>query len=157
MSDANPPGIVAGAQYAQDSPTPILTRKIVNKIVNDHGTGWTDPQKGRFIGKYATEEGIRTLIKDLWKEATPDDLALSYGGRVIIAASSYEKIDGVVSPDYVGFSGDRTEIKEPTGERGTPSVKTNLYIVILDSDMRVISRYPINPLNLRNPRNLPDD
>jgi hypothetical protein len=68
MSDANPPGIVAGAQYAQASPTPILTPKVLKKIVDDHGTGWTDPEKGRFTGKYATEEGIRgifTLTKQL--------------------------------------------------------------------------------------------
>ena len=45
---------------------------------------------------------------------------------------------------------------EPTGEWGTPSVKTNLYVVILDSDMRVITCFPINPEDLRNPRNLYD-
>jgi hypothetical protein len=157
MSDANPPGIVAGAQYAQASTTPILTQDTINKILRDHGPEWSDPEKGRFTGKYATEEGIRTLIADLWKEATPDDLALPYGGRVIIAASSHVKIDGKIYDDYVGFSGDRTEIIELTGEFGTPSVKTNLYIVILDSDMRVISCYPINPLDLRNLRNLPND
>ncbi|MGH6840324.1 MAG: hypothetical protein ACREDT_16360, partial [Methylocella sp.] len=68
-------------------------------------------------------------------------------------ASSHVIINGEEYDDDVGFSGDRTEIEEPTGGLGTPSVKTNLYIVIFDSDMRVITCFPINPLDIKNPRN----
>jgi hypothetical protein len=157
MSDANPPGIVAGAQYAQASPTPILTPKTINHILERHGSGTPDITAGKFTPAYSTAEKIRNLIEDLWKTATPEDLASFDQGRVIIAASSYENIDGEINPDYVGLSGARTNVREPNGEFGTPSVKTNLYVVILDSDMRVKTCYPINPLDLRNPRNLPDD
>ncbi len=157
MSDAGQTGIVPGAQYAQVSPTPILTPEVLEKIRKDHGSGWTDEEKGRFIGHYATEEGIRELISDAWKNATPDDLAGTYAGRVIIGAASYALVDGKPEPDYVGYSADRTKIKEPSGERGTPSAMTNIYIVILDSNMKVIACYPINPIDLRNPRNFPND
>ncbi len=157
MSDVNPPGIVAGAQYAQASPTPILTQDRINHILERHGWGTADTAKGKFFPGYSTAEKIRTLIADLWKEATPEDLAASDRGRVIIAASSYEKLNGEINPDYVGVSGDRTKIKELSGEWGTPSVKTNLYVVILNSDMEVKTCFPINPLDLKNPRNIPDD
>jgi len=157
MSDANPPGIVAGAQYAQVSPTPILTQERIAHILGLHGWGTANETKGKFFPAYSTEEKIRTLIEDLWQQATPDDPATSYRGRVVIAASSYVNDNGVVSPDYVGFLGDLTNVREPNGEFGTPSVKTNLYVVILDSDMEVITCFPINPLDLRNPRNLYDD
>ncbi|MGH6858298.1 MAG: hypothetical protein ACRECP_11875 [Methylocella sp.] len=148
MSDANSPGIVAGAQYAQLSPTPILTQDRLEHIDGRHGTEWKDPTAGRFIGRYATEDGIRELITAAWNEATPADLAANEAGRVLIAASSYKKVDGEWVDDDVGYSGDRTKIKELTGEFGTSSVKTNLYVVILDSDMRVITCFPINPLDL---------
>jgi hypothetical protein len=46
----------------------------------------------------------------------------------------------------VGISGDRTKIKELNGEWGTPSVKTNLYVVILDSDMEVNGIHEIFPM-----------
>jgi hypothetical protein len=155
MSDANPPGIMAGAQYAQLSPTPILTPDRIEHILSRHGAGTADKTKGKFTPAYSTEEKIRNLIEDLWKTATPEDLAANDRGRVIIAASSHVNIDGKIYGDDVG--GNRTEIKGPTGEFGTPSVKTNLYVVILDSDMQVITCFPINPLDLQNPRNLPDD
>ncbi|MGB6177618.1 MAG: hypothetical protein WBF43_15090, partial [Methylocella sp.] len=157
MSDANPPGIVAGAQYAQLSSTPILTPKIIKHILDRHGAGTANITAGKFNSAYSTEEKIRTLIEDLWKQATPEDLASFDQGRVIIAASSYVKIDGQINIDYVGFSGERTNVRELNGEFGTPSVQTNLYVVLLDSNMRVKTCYPINPLDLRNPRNLPDD
>ncbi|HEY4846948.1 MAG TPA: hypothetical protein VIH87_03925 [Methylocella sp.] len=157
MSDANTPGIVAGAQYAQLSSTPILTPKIIDHILKRHGSGTADMTAGKFTPAYSTEEKIRKLIEDLWKTATPEDLASFDQGRVIIAASSHVKLDGEIHDDYVGFSGERTNVREPNGEFGTPSVQTNLYVVILDADMRVQTCYPINPLDLRNPRNLPDD
>jgi len=157
MSDANPPGIVAGAQYAQLSPTPIITPGKLKHILERYGAGTADKTAGKFTPAYSTEEKIRSLIEDLWKEATPDDLAAFYLGTVVIVGSSHVKDNGKIYDDYVGFSGDRTEIKEPNGEWGTPSVKTNFYVVILDSDMRVETCYPINPLDLRNPRNLPND
>jgi hypothetical protein len=93
ISDANPPGIVPGAQYAQLSPTPIITPADLKHIVDNHGLRWTDPTKGRFIGKYATEDGIRDLIMDAWNNATPDDLAANEEGRVLIAASSHKLTD----------------------------------------------------------------
>jgi hypothetical protein len=157
MSDANAPGIVPGAQYAQLSATPTLTPKIIKHILDRHGSGTADITAGKFTPAYSTEEKIRTLIEDLWKTATPEDLASFDQGRVIIAASSYKNDNGHIYPDYVGFSGERTNVREPNGEFGTPSVQTNLYVVILDSNMRVKTCYPINPLDLRNPRNLPDN
>ncbi len=157
MSDANPAGIVAGAQYAQLSSTPILTPGKLKHIRDRHGSGTADITAGKFTPAYSTEEKIRTLIEDLWKTATPEDLAAFDQCRVIIAASSYKNDNGVIHPDYVGFSGERTNVREPNGEFGTPSVQTNLYVVILDSNMRVQTCCPINPLDLRNPRNLPDD
>jgi hypothetical protein len=157
MSDANPPGIVAGAQYAQVSPTPILTEERIKHILDFHGAGTADATKGKFTPAYSTAEKIRNLIEDLWITATSDDLAASYRGKVIIAASSHEIDNGEIHDDVVGISGDRTKIKELNGEWGTPSVKTNLYVVILDSDMEVKTCFPINPLDLRNPRNIPDD
>jgi hypothetical protein len=91
------------------------------------------------------------------ERSDPGDLAASDRGRVVIAAPSYEKLKGEINPDYVGVSGDRTKIRELSGEWGTPSVKTNLYVVILDSDMEVKTCFPINPLDLKNPQNIPDD
>ncbi|HUI19994.1 MAG TPA: hypothetical protein VLZ74_02990 [Methylocella sp.] len=153
-SDANSTGVVPGAQYAQVSPAPILTPDVLNKIVSDHGVSWTDMEKGRFIGHYATAEGIRELIADAWNKATPEDLAASYMGRVIIGAASFALVGGKPEPDIVGFSGDRSDRIEPTGQKGLPSVPTNIYVVILDSNMKVISCYPIHPLDVRNPRNI---
>jgi hypothetical protein len=72
MSDVNPPGIVAGAQYTQASPTPILTQDRINHILERHGWGTADTAKGKFFPGYSTAEKIRTLIADLWKGATPE-------------------------------------------------------------------------------------
>jgi hypothetical protein len=75
MSDANPQGIVAGAQYAQNSPTPILMQDRIEHILARHGAGTPDKTKGKFTPAYSTEEKIRNLIEDLWKTTTPEDLA----------------------------------------------------------------------------------
>jgi hypothetical protein len=39
MSDADPTGIVAGAQYAQASRTPVISPKTMTKILRVHGVG----------------------------------------------------------------------------------------------------------------------
>lgn len=47
MSDANPPGIVAGAQYAQLSPTPTISAETMNDILKKHGPN-ASIKKGAF-------------------------------------------------------------------------------------------------------------
>jgi hypothetical protein len=44
-ADAEHSSTIPGAQYAQASPTPILPPKVLAHIVQNHGTGWTDPTK----------------------------------------------------------------------------------------------------------------
>ena len=55
MSDANPPGIVAGAQYAQNSPTPTISAETMNDIIKKHGPN-ASIKKGAFNAEYATPE-----------------------------------------------------------------------------------------------------
>jgi hypothetical protein len=106
-----PSGDRGGRQYAQVSPTPILTPDRIEHILARHGAGTADNTKGKFTPAYSIEEKIRKLIEDLWKTAPPDDLAASDRGRVIIAASSHVIINGEIQDDDGGISGDRTKIK----------------------------------------------
>jgi hypothetical protein len=62
MSDANPPGIVPGAQYAQNSPTPTISAETMNDIIKKHGPN-ASIKKGAFNAENATADAIRGLIK----------------------------------------------------------------------------------------------
>ena len=53
-SDANPPTLVPGAQYAQVSPAPIVTREKIEDIIRKHGPS-APSDNGIFIEEYATE------------------------------------------------------------------------------------------------------
>ncbi|MGH6857489.1 MAG: hypothetical protein ACRECP_07605 [Methylocella sp.] len=144
-SDANPPGLVPGAQYAQLSPTPIITPKVIDDILRKHGSS-ARPDNGKFNEEYATEENIRTLIEGAWAKATPLDVAAGrWGGNVVIAGSVYEvsAATGEKTPYAIGTSGSRGS---------APPAETNTYVIVLDSNMNVITCYPINPADEVNPR-----
>jgi hypothetical protein len=143
MSDANPPGIVAGAQYAQSSPTPIISAETMNDILKKHGPN-ASIKKGAFNAEYATEDAIRGLIKGAWERATPMDVAASYEDRLIIAGAVFD-LDpqtGEKHPHPIGRS----------AALNTPSIITNTYVVILDAENNVVNCYPINPADYINPR-----
>ena len=143
MSDANPPGIVAGAQYAQNSPTPIISAEAMDDILKKHGPN-ASIKKGAFNAEYATEDAIRGLIKGAWERATPMDVAASYEGRVIITGAVFD-----LDPQ----SGEKHAY--PIGRSAalnTPSIITNTYVVILDAENNVVNCYPINPADPINPR-----
>jgi hypothetical protein len=144
-SDTEPPSLVPGAQYAQASPTPIIPPKTIDDIIRKHGPS-APPEKGKFNAEYATEEGIRGLIEEAWAKSTPADVAAGrWGERVVIAGAVFE-IDpdtGTKIPYIIGRS----------GRRGSaPSIPTNSYVVVLDSDMNVVTCYPISPADEVNPR-----
>lgn len=143
-SDANPAGISPGAQYAQASSPPILTPQVIKHILELHGSGKADKTKGKFTPEYSTEEAIRGLVEDAWKQATPEDLgAGSHHDSVVIGAGVSIIVDGMAEPYIIGWSGE---------ERRAPSVPTNAYVVVIDSDNYVRSCYPINPADEINPR-----
>ena len=146
--NANPTGIVAGEQYAQASQTPVITPKTMNnKILKFHGPGALEkyPGKGEFYAKYATPEGIRELVNDAFAQATPDTTGPGYWpGSVVMVTSRYaiDNATGVIRSDPVGMSGRGLRV---------PSIETNTYVVVLDSDNNVITAYPINPADEINP------
>jgi hypothetical protein len=61
VSDANPDGIVTGAQYAQASPTPVLTAERIKHILEMHGPGAKD----------RNAEFIKWLVEGAWEKAIP--------------------------------------------------------------------------------------
>ncbi len=142
VSDANPDGIVPGAQYAQANPTPVLTAQIINKIERVHGPGAEDG-KGEFYPAFDNAESIKWLVEQAWEKAIPTHV---YAGqeidRVVIGARAYVEDDTGKHPLYIGRSG-----------RGlkTPSSETDTYVVILDSNNNVITCYPINPADVVYP------
>ncbi|HEX3495578.1 MAG TPA: hypothetical protein VHT02_00125, partial [Methylocella sp.] len=89
MSDANPPGIVPGAQYAQLNPAPTISEETMNKIIRIHGPD-ASIKKGAFNAEYANAGKIRDLIKGAWEHATPMDVAASYEGRVILVGAVFD-------------------------------------------------------------------
>jgi len=117
MSDANPQGIVPGAQHAQASSPPILTPERIKHILGFHGAGTADSTKGKFTPEYSTAEAIRGLVEDAWKQSTPEDLgAGDFTNTVVIGAGVAIIVDGVARPYIIGRSGE---------ERSAPSVLTN--------------------------------
>lgn len=145
QSDANPPSLIPGAQYAQNLVTPILTRNKLKHILRRHGVGGNqnDKEAGEFLPQYATEEGIKSLIADAWSQATPADLLPNkpYDSAMVIGVRAFKRIETEGSPPIdepiiVGISGDRP---------GSPSVPTDTYVLIVDSNMRVKSLFPVNP------------
>jgi hypothetical protein len=93
VSDANPDGIVPGAQYAQANPTPVLTPEIINKIKTVHGPGAKD-KKGEFYPEFANAESLKWLVEEAWEKAIPTHV---YAGqeidRVVIGARAYFEDD----------------------------------------------------------------
>jgi hypothetical protein len=135
VSDANPDGIVPGAQYAQANPDPVITPEIIDKIRRVHGPGAKEG-KGEFFAEFVNDESIKWLIQQAWANAT----------RIMVGAA--KDINRVVLAGTVWFD-DETGTHElnigrsATGLK-TPSTETNAYIVILDSNNYVITCYPIN-------------
>jgi hypothetical protein len=135
---------VPGAQYAQASSPPILTPERIKHIRDFHGAGTADNTKGKFTPEYLTAEAIRGLVEDAWKQATPEDLGAGKpSDRVVIGAGVSIIVDGVAEPYIIGRSGEG---------RRAPSVPTNTYVVVIDSNNHVRSCYPINPDDEINPR-----
>ncbi len=136
VSDANPDGIVPGAQYAQANSVPIVPPEIIDKIKRVHGPG-AEEGKGEFYAQFANEASIQWLIQEAWANAT----------RVKVRVGN--KIDRVVVAGKV-YIDDETGTHEliiGRSARGlkTPSIETNAYVIILDSNNVVITCYPINP------------
>jgi hypothetical protein len=147
MSDANPTGIVAGAQYAQASQTPVICPKTMTKILKVHGPGALAKYKGKgeFNAEFATPEGIRDLVDRAFAQATPDTVGPGDPNDSVVMFASRFSIDnatGVITRIPVGMSGRGLRV---------PSVETNTYVVILDSDNNVRTAYPINPADEINP------
>jgi len=144
-SDANPSHLVSGVQVAQVNPRPVIPARTMKHITDLHGVGTPDETKGKFTAEYSTETAIRQLVDDAWKQATPADIGAGRwgNGRAAIAAEVLDVIDGVPQPHIIGVSGAR---------KSAPSIPTNTYIVVLDSDNNVITTYPINPADTINPR-----
>ena len=69
VSDANPDGIVPGAQYAQASPVPVITAETIRDVLDKHGPGAND-RKGEFYSQFANAESIKWLIEEAWANAT---------------------------------------------------------------------------------------
>lgn len=143
-SDANPPGIVSGAQYAQANPTPVISAKDMKHVEERHFFDSTAKDAGKFTPEYSNEQAIRQLVEDAWKQATPQDIGAGYFREsTVIAAQVLDVIDGAPTPHIIGISAER---------RSVPSIPTSVYVVILDRGNNVKSVYPINPLDKINPR-----
>lgn len=143
-SDAHPPSAAPGAQYAQVNPTPVISAKVMKHIRELHGFGTPDDTKGKFTPDNSTPEAISRLVEDAWKNATPDDLgAGDWKENVVIGAKVMELVDGAPQPVIIGISGK---------EREAPSIPTDTYVVVIDSNNNVKTCYPINPADKINPR-----
>jgi hypothetical protein len=136
VSDAGPDGIVPDAQYAQVSQTPIITAETINDILEKHGPGAKD-RKGEFYPEFANAESIRLLIEEAWANATRIHVgAADQIDRVVLGGTVWFDDESGTHPLNIGRSA--------TGLK-TPSIETNTYVVILDSNNYVITCYPINP------------
>ncbi len=135
--DANPDGIVPGAQYAQANPAPVILPDDMKHIHDLHFAGTPDEFKGKFTPEYSNEEAIRGLVEDAWKNATQEDLgAGTCFGTVVIGAGVSILVDGAPQPYIIGYSGKGLRV---------PAVPTNTYVVVLDENNYVKTCYPINP------------
>ncbi|MGB6176022.1 MAG: hypothetical protein WBF43_06730 [Methylocella sp.] len=136
VSDANPDGIVPGARYAQANLAPVITADIIDHIREKHGPGAKD-RDGEFYPEFATAESITLLIQEACANAT----------RIHVGAA--KEIDRVVLGATVYFDDEfgTHSLNIGRSARGlkTPSIETNTYVVILDSNNNVITCYPINP------------
>jgi hypothetical protein len=153
MSDANPPGIVPGAQYAQLSPVPIILPKDM-KHIRDRHTDTPHEGAGQFTPQFWSEEALQGLIAKAWEEAKARDVGPgkenSKIATAVIAFDTYlpDPETGFEMPYIIGTSG--------TGLH-TPSVPTNTFVVVIDSNIYVRTCYPINPLDRENPRRTYDE
>jgi hypothetical protein len=145
-SDAGRSGVISGAQYAQANPAPVISADAIQKIRDLHFVDSSVKDKGKFNAEYSNEAAIKQLVEDAWRQARPEDFGPGYwhDGRAVIAAQVLDVLDGVRQPHIIGDSA--------TG-RPAPSIPTNTYVVIIDSDNKVITCYPINPVDKINPRN----
>jgi hypothetical protein len=136
VSDANLDGIVPGAQYAQASSVPVIPAGQIKHILDEHGPGAKD-RKGEFYPEFANAESITFLIEEAWANAT----------RIHVGAA--KEIDRVVLGGTVWFDDETGTHPLNIGRSGrglkTPSIETNTYVVIRDSNNNVITCYPINP------------
>jgi hypothetical protein len=133
-----------GSQNIQAPQLLILTPQALKHILTLHGAGTPDTKKGKFTPQYSTEDQVRDLVQKAWEQATPEDIAMgSPTDRAVIAASMSVIVNDEIRPEIIGNSG--------TGLR-VPSIPTNTYVVVIDSNRKVITCYPINPEDEINPR-----
>jgi hypothetical protein len=134
----------SGAQYAQANPAPVISAQDMKHIRELHDFGTPNERKGKFRPEYSNDEAIRQLVEDAWKHATAEDLGAGNDGTgtVVIAASVSMLENGVLRPSIIGVS----------GRLRTPSIPTNAYVVVIDSNNNVKTCYPINPADPINPR-----
>jgi hypothetical protein len=153
MSDANPPSLVPGAQYAQLFPEPVILPDDMEHIRERH-TSIPRKKAGQFNPEYWSEEAIRDLVARAWAQAGPKDVGPGKDqgpdATAIIAFDSFhtDLRTGASRPYDIGRSG--------TGFHA-PSVSTNTFVVVIRSNMTVKTCYPINPLDRENPRGTYDE
>ncbi|MGA9215675.1 MAG: hypothetical protein WBZ54_10540 [Methylocella sp.] len=136
VSDANPDGIVPGTQYAQANLVPVITPDVIDKLKRVHGPGAKD-RKGEFYAQFVNAESIKWLIDEARTNATRINVsAANKPDRVVLGTTVYVDDESGTHPLNIGRSA--------TGLK-TPSIATNAYVVILDSNNNVITCYPMNP------------
>ncbi|MGI8568198.1 MAG: hypothetical protein ACR2KT_03520 [Methylocella sp.] len=129
VSDANPDGIVPGAQYAQANPVPIVTPDVIDKIKRVHGPGAED-KKGEIFAQFANEKSIKWLIQEAWANSTRMNVgAANELDRVVLGGTVWKDDETGTHDVNIGWSGRKLK---------TPSKETNAYVVILDSNNYVI-------------------
>ncbi len=101
--DAGQPAVRPGGQYAQANPTPVISAKQMEKILERHKFGSADLTAGKFTPEYSNEEAIHQLVEDAWKQAAPDGVGPGYwnDGRAVIAAQVMGVTDGIREPDII--------------------------------------------------------
>jgi hypothetical protein len=145
MSDANPGGIVPGAQYAQANPTPVISAEDMHHIRERHFFDSSATSAGKFTPEYSSEEAIRRLVEDAWAQATPEDTGPGRWskGLAVIGAQVLDIVDGVPRPHIIGISAEGMK---------APSIPTCVYVVVIDANNNVKSIFPINTVDGLNPR-----
>jgi hypothetical protein len=114
VSDANPDGIVPGAQYAQASPVPVITAEKIEDILDKHGPGAKD-RKGEFYPEFANAESIRLLIEEAWANATRIHVGAAQEiDRVVLGATVYFDDESGTHPLNIGRS---ANLKRPRSKQ----------------------------------------
>jgi len=127
---------------------PTVSPDAMTHILDRHGLGaqLRDPSAGEFTAEYATPAGILELVAGAWSAANPNDFRPgNRPGTVIMEREVYLKdtVTGAVVPYPVGKSG---------VYKGTGGLPTNAYVVIMNSNLQVITAYPIDPSQLLGPK-----